>query len=255
MGLWEDIKSHTKEKHQLNLLSVEDKKFYLLAVAFFIAIDEAITQDKKDKFEELIDSLDSHDLKDELFEFLDTPNADVFEDVFNFLNIRNYFEIYMEDILKIAENMNEKDNDFINFISEKYNIFLDNKVWKDPDTGLIWQVQIENKTYGWYETQQYVDKLNKTRYGGYNQWKIPTIDELKTILTKDSLKNKYSITKKTYVKEPLLNSMTMEYQFFWSSTINENNLTEAYDVYFYDGTYDISSTDNEDYIICVVNLQ
>ena len=53
---------------------------------------------------------------------------------------------------------------------------------KDEVTGLTWQKTYEKPTSGgmyyWAETQTEVDNLNKQNYGGYNDWRVPTIKEL-----------------------------------------------------------------------------
>ena len=48
----------------------------------------------------------------------------------------------------------------------------------DDVTGLTWQQSYDHGTYYWAETQTLVDKLNKQNYGGYNDWRLPTIKEL-----------------------------------------------------------------------------
>ena len=53
---------------------------------------------------------------------------------------------------------------------------------KDEVTGLTWQKTYEKGTFGgmyyWAATQTVVDNLNKQNYGGYNDWRVPTIKEL-----------------------------------------------------------------------------
>ena len=66
------------------------------------------------------------------------------------------------------------------------------KIWNDPDTNFIWQVEVEDKMFSWEESFEYVKKLNNENYGGYDNWKIPTYSELKTITTEKSFDNKKS---------------------------------------------------------------
>lgn len=68
------------------------------------------------------------------------------------------------------------------------------KLWLDKKTNLMWQVEITYSTP--FEYLSYVKKLNDENYGGYNNWRIPTISELKTISTNYGLttdKNKKRI--------------------------------------------------------------
>ncbi len=113
----------------------------------------------------------------------------------------------------------------------------ENKVWFDEDTGLMWQVQVEafgelGGRYFWKDIFKYADDLNRSRYEGYDDWRVPTIDELKTLLTETGYANKYSYDNETYIKKPLLYSMTMEHARFWSSTTSQYDDKKAYGVHF-----------------------
>ena len=49
---------------------------------------------------------------------------------------------------------------------------------KDEVTGLTWQKSYDSGTYYWSGTQSVISSLNKENYGGYNDWRLPTIKEL-----------------------------------------------------------------------------
>ena len=113
----------------------------------------------------------------------------------------------------------------------------ENKVWFDEDTGLMWKVQVD--TYGesggrffWKDIFKYKDDLNKSNYDGYNDWRIPTIEELKTLLTETGYSNDYSYDSETFIKKPLLYSMTMDHARFWSSTSSSKDTKKAFGVHF-----------------------
>ncbi len=63
-----------------------------------------------------------------------------------------------------------------------YTKSIDGLTVKDEVAGLTWQKTYEKPTFGgmyyWAETQTEVDNLNKQNYGGYNDWRVPTIKEL-----------------------------------------------------------------------------
>ena len=67
-------------------------------------------------------------------------------------------------------------------ITPVYTKSSDGLTVKDEVTGLTWQKTYEKPTFGgmyyWAETQTEVDNLNNQNYGGYNDWRVPTIKEL-----------------------------------------------------------------------------
>ncbi len=91
----------------------------------------------------------------------------------------------------------------------------------DTDTNLMWEVNKENKKYQWKDIQQHANNLNRKNYAGYNDWRIPTNEEFKTIVNKGNL-----VTCDRY----------------WSSTSYENNNNYAYYLSFYKGYHDNFAT-------------
>ena len=67
-------------------------------------------------------------------------------------------------------------------ITPAYTKSSDGLTVKDEVTGLTWQKTYEKPSFGgayyWAETQTVVDNLNKQNYGGYSDWRVPTIKEL-----------------------------------------------------------------------------
>jgi len=130
---------------------------------------------------------------------------------------------------------------------------MQEKIWKDPNTNLIWQVEIEDKAYIWDDIQEYVNKLNDENYCGYNRWRVPTLDELQTLITENSYRNFKSQNFVTYITEPLLESMYMETQSFWSSTECEEDNYFAWYVFFYGGSSFYEHKLETNYIRCVTD--
>ncbi|MBR9981534.1 MAG: protein kinase, partial [Desulfatitalea sp.] len=52
----------------------------------------------------------------------------------------------------------------------------------DPDTRLIWQQSGNTYPRNWQGAQAYIDGLNRMHWGGKHNWRLPTIDELLTLL-------------------------------------------------------------------------
>ena len=113
---------------------------------------------------------------------------------------------------------------------------VENKVWLDEETGLMWQVKIDaSEEHGrlpWNDIFKYCDNKNKENFAGFNDWRIPTIDELKTLVTNVSHPNCYGYDEESFIKKPLLYSMSMKYGRFWSATSNSEDYNFAYGVNF-----------------------
>jgi hypothetical protein len=124
-------------------------------------------------------------------------------------------------------------------------------VWQDPDTGLIWQKKVDDKEYTWEESFDYAKKLNKQSYGNINTWRVPTIKELRTLLTKE--KNINGKGNSFYIKKELVENIPTEYFWVWSSTEHKDFTSLAWWFYFYDGD-DYSSDKSVDYyVLCVAD--
>ena len=52
----------------------------------------------------------------------------------------------------------------------------------DRTTGLVWQRGGAPLTLDWQRAREYVDQLNHTRLGGRGNWRLPSIEELITLL-------------------------------------------------------------------------
>ena len=100
------------------------------------------------------------------------------------------------------------------------------KAWDDGN--LIWEVKQEdniNKTYKWEEARAYARKLNKEEYAGFDNWRLPTLDELKTLLTKEP-NNGF------YIKAQLSDNLSSKEQWYWTSTPDKDDSSRAYPVGF-----------------------
>ncbi len=75
-----------------------------------------------------------------------------------------------------AKDKNEQ-GDFLNE-------FIDNRdgTVTDRATELMWQKSGSASTLSWNQAKQYVQQLNEQGFGGYYNWRIPTIEELASLL-------------------------------------------------------------------------
>ena len=73
------------------------------------------------------------------------------------------------------------------------NDFVDNGdgTITDRATGLMWEQGGSKKLTSFYTAKKYVKKLNKKKYAGHNDWRIPTIEELYSLLEPNRSKQLY----------------------------------------------------------------
>jgi len=101
---------------------------------------------------------------------------------------------------------------------------LGNGVVKDNVTGLEWQQATAPGTYTW---QQAIDYCNNLSLGGKDDWRLPTIKELSTLVD-SSIPYPGPTINTSYFP----NTVASDY---WSSTTLADNTSYAWDVYFYSG--------------------
>ena len=106
------------------------------------------------------------------------------------------------------------------------------KIWKDSNTGLIWEKLGSNKSMSWNEAIKYAKTLG-------NSWRLPTVQELITLIdfTKVNPACKISGTYSSY---------------YWSSTTFVHDTDYVwYIIGFGYGHINYSKKDNNFYIRCV----
>ncbi len=113
-------------------------------------------------------------------------------------------------------------------------------VWIDTDHNLIWEVKTDqnrNLKYNLVEANNYINDLNIKKFNGFNDWRLPTLNELLTLFVKqyglcndhidnwsktfESNKLANCDNKKTFIKQPL--SLEVVDGWYWSSTKNNNS--------------------------------
>ncbi len=123
---------------------------------------------------------------------------------------QNAIESYKE-ILSLDPN-NSKAKEFLKKYSAVRFIFSDLTI-KDINTRLMWtrDANIAGRKMDWYKANDYIKQLNGKKYGGYSDWRLPTIKEFQTLV------------KQVYGQHTILNKggfKKVQGDFYWSSSPN-----------------------------------
>ena len=91
--------------------------------------------------------------------------------------------LYQHEIKKMIE----AHNFYVKKINEEGdfpNDFIDNGdgTITDRITGLMWGKDSSSKLYHYYRAEKYISGLNDKEFAGYNDWRIPTLEELCSLL-------------------------------------------------------------------------
>ncbi|NIR16418.1 MAG: DUF1566 domain-containing protein, partial [Desulfobacterales bacterium] len=52
----------------------------------------------------------------------------------------------------------------------------------DRETNLIWQKDTAPERITWPEAEQYIQQLNEDGFAGHNDWRLPSNEELSTLI-------------------------------------------------------------------------
>jgi len=119
MGLLDKLENQIA-KHPLEDETYEIKVNYLNAIAFFIAIDDRVTEYEKKSFDKIIELLNCDGAKDDLYDFMEHPNLDEFENTFKFINEKGYFITYLLEVFYFQneKEFNEFESRFVAMVAD-----------------------------------------------------------------------------------------------------------------------------------------
>ncbi|MCP4367015.1 MAG: DUF1566 domain-containing protein [Deltaproteobacteria bacterium] len=134
---------------------------------------------------------------------------------------------------------NYTDNKF-NYKEETIN---DDIVVIDDATGLMWQQSGSDNLLSYFETITYISKLNSVQYAGYNDWRLPTVEEAITLIEEEA-KNRALFIGLEFDDKQLM---------IWTS--DKFSAYRAWVVYFINGFCDKKSLISNCYIRAVRSVQ
>jgi hypothetical protein len=96
----------------------------------------------------------------------------------------------------------------LKYTDNEYELQSDGKVVYDKATGLMWQQSGSNSYMSFGAAKKYIVKLNSKNFAGYNNWRLPTLEEAKSLL-----EPKRNETNNLYI-DPIFNKMQ---EWIWTS--------------------------------------
>ena len=134
-----------------------------------------------------------------------------------------------------------------NYVKQRsYTVLAGGKIVQDDVTGLMWEVKTDDgsvhdrdNTYTWYDpnpatnggnagtesakdTKDFIDAINDANFGGYSDWRLPTIKELASIVNL----GRYNPS----IDETFFPNTKSSY--YWSSSTNAYSAGSAWNVHF-----------------------
>ena len=70
----------------------------------------------------------------------------------------------------------------VEYMQNDYDTHADGVI-NDRATGLLWQQSGSEYPFTWQHAHRYIGQLNRTRLGGIGTWRLPTVEELMSVLT------------------------------------------------------------------------
>ncbi len=116
----------------------------------------------------------------------------------------------------------EKDLKPRSYTENKFKIKIvdGDKVVVDHATGLMWQQSGSDDKERFFDLEKYIEHLNRDKFAGYNDWRLPTLEEAITLLEEETNNNGLYIN-------PVFDKIQ---NYIW--TFEKSNLSHTWVVYF-----------------------
>lgn len=112
-------------------------------------------------------------------------------------------------------------------IAYGHNDFIDNEngTLTDTATGLMWQQADSGEAMNWNEALRLVEQKNAENYLGYNDWRLPNVKELQSIVdyTRSPDTTNSAAIDPLFLASPITNEADQnDFPCYWSSTTHAN---------------------------------
>ncbi len=104
-----------------------------------------------------------------------------------------------------------------------YQLQKDGLVVFDRNSGLMWQQSGSTKSMTFENAKKYIEKLNREKFAGYSDWRLPTLEEAMSLMEPEKKNSAFYI-------DPLFDSTQV-----WIRTADRYSASLAWCVDFYGG--------------------
>ena len=129
-------------------------------------------------------------------------------------------KLSIENIVECVEKHNFFDNN-LNPEGNFENDFVDNRdgTITDRATGLMWEKEGSKKETSFPRTDKYINSLNTNKFSGYQNWRLPTINELLSLIN--------PLADDNFCMEPVFSS---DQKWIWSSDTRSKKSAWSMDI-------------------------
>jgi len=103
----------------------------------------------------------------------------------------------------------------------------------DRATGLMWQKGGSSDGMEWLKAKEYVNQLNNERFAGYSDWRLPTIEELASLMKSMKAKGMYIDPLFSEVQEICWSADAFGTDIAWYASFKSGMIRHIYRFFYY----------------------
>ncbi|WP_041974542.1 DUF1566 domain-containing protein [Geobacter sp. OR-1] len=181
-------------------------------------------------------NLDTDDITDNLLTWGIKPNNSI-----NCLKDHGWEVITMAPWVTI-DTINDKTATVINIPLNNYlissNAKSDVNIYNDNNSALSWTIIQNNDAYSWTAAVNAINELNKSAYGGYSDWHVPSKSEFEYFLSGKSESSLKAILRQMANKNFTYDKCYL----YWTSTYPEDYSDKNYAINLFSNSFSLIDT-------------